>query len=71
MRLAALTLLSLVVFTDGAAADQSVRVDDSLAHRIQVPKKYTWGKGAPSAVTSAIEQYVYAYDDAWWACIKR
>jgi hypothetical protein len=41
----------------------------SINHKINVPEKYSWGKGVYTGYSS-INGYINAYDQKWWECIK-
>jgi hypothetical protein len=40
-----------------------------LAHRVAIPREFSWGAASPHFPSSAW-RYLNAYDQAWWACIR-
>ena len=62
--------ISIALFLSGCAtAIDREESGELLAHQIVIPKVYRWGAVNPN-FTSSAERYLYAYDGAWWACIR-
>jgi hypothetical protein len=62
-----------VIILCGAIGCSTVRSEidpqDLLLHRVPIPKQYTWGKSSPY-FDSGLSCWIYAYDEAWWKCVK-
>jgi hypothetical protein len=62
-------LEKLTLINTEISYDNRIISGPSMAHKINVPEKYSWGQSViPS--TSSIERYINAYDQKWWHCIR-
>jgi hypothetical protein len=63
------TFLLLIVVGCSTAASRK-DPGDFLAHRVPIPRDYTWGKSNIHS-NSRIELYLHAYEESWWSCVTK
>ena len=66
------TLLIIIILGMGLVGCKSTSIQLTLAHKIEIPKVYSYGLSAPMpGNTCHAERYVKKFEEGFWECVRK